>query len=173
MKVHVQAFTGIMLVYLAESGNGAWMMQIEWQRRRKPSWSKRWSLIALPTSTCSCTVPWQPPSHAYINAMIIIKDITKSPTIYRPFFRALAVSWVLSTTMSESSSSGLLCTVPCWVLLSEYSIKLVNFSQTHKGCVWLKLTNFIEFSKHLGMVNTKKKNSSVYSAASDLKSSWI
>jgi len=67
----------------------------------------------------SCMVPRQPPSHAYINAMIIIKEITKSPTIYRPFFR---VSWALSTTMSESSSpSGLLCTVTCWILLNEFS----------------------------------------------------
>jgi len=26
----------------------------------------------------------------------------------------------------------------------------------NKGCVWLKLTNFIEFSKHPGMVKKKK-----------------
>lgn len=98
--------------------------------------------------------------------MIIIKEITKSPTIYGPFFSALAVSWVLSTTMSESSSSsGLLCTVTCWVLFSEFSSmrveKFLDISllQISESFSW----NFTGYKKDVLYLIPKVINSSGHS----------
>jgi len=63
----------------------------------------------------SCIVPWylhlvltfQAPLHEMVN----FKVITKWYTIWRPFFRALLVSWSFSTAASEYSSPGLLSSV--------------------------------------------------------------
>lgn len=146
MTAHVLEFTGVMLVYLAESDNRDWMTQNAWQRRRQQTlWRKRWSLIALLLPhVLICLLVW---CHgrlhlvlnfqAHIHEMDNLKEITKLPTIYRTFFRASALSQVLSTTVSaSSSSSGSLSIVSCWVLLSELSsMSVKNFLDT--SLLWI------------------------------------
>ena len=43
----------------------------------------------------------------------ILKEMIELSIIWRPFFRALVVSWGFSTTASKSSASGSLITVSC------------------------------------------------------------
>jgi len=76
-----------------------------------------------------CIVPWhlhlvlkfQAPLHEMVN----FKVITKQYTIWRPFFRALLVSWGFSTAASEYSSPGLLSSVNVFCAS--------KFTQQHKS----------------------------------------